>query len=103
MVNVDNRIIIYYRSNSIPNITYTFEITSVYPSTGSILGGNTITISGVGFSGNVSDYMAMIGNNECVVIDATDVELRCIVPSVAETYLIENTGTHACMFIFYYF
>lgn len=55
-------------------------INSVSPNMSSIYGAIVLTITGNGFSNNISSITVMIGSNVCPVIQATASQLQCTVP-----------------------
>ncbi|XP_030003200.1 fibrocystin-L-like [Sphaeramia orbicularis] len=75
-------------------IEYILEVHSVSPLFGSLLGGTRLTISGSGFSTNISDNKVSVGEAECEVMDASENELQCVVESEEETHIVTNQGVH---------
>ena len=66
-------------SNS-PVVESEARVTSLTPSTGSAEGGNTITISGYGFSSQISNNNVLIGNKPCQIMYSNYTTIRCVVP-----------------------
>ncbi|XP_066271366.1 fibrocystin-L-like [Branchiostoma lanceolatum] len=58
--------------------TYTADISSISPTTGSLGGGTVLTISGHGFS---DSHVPYLGDQECVVVSITYTDVTCITPS----------------------
>ncbi|XP_061682368.1 PKHD1 like 1, tandem duplicate 1 [Syngnathoides biaculeatus] len=75
-------------------IEYVLEVHSISPTRGSLMGGTQLTISGNGFSQNISDNKVYFGDSECEVRVASDTELRCVVQSQEETHIVTNQGVH---------
>ncbi|XP_061122944.1 PKHD1 like 1, tandem duplicate 1 [Syngnathus typhle] len=75
-------------------IEYVLEVHSISPTTGSLMGGTQVTVSGAGFSQNVSDNKVYFGESECEVQVASANELRCLLQSQEETHIVTNQGVH---------
>ncbi|XP_057684607.1 fibrocystin-L-like [Corythoichthys intestinalis] len=75
-------------------IEYVLEVHSISPTVGSLMGGTELTISGSGFSRNVSDNKVYLGDSECEVQVASEHELQCILQSQEETHIVTNQGVH---------
>ncbi|XP_053349466.1 PKHD1 like 1, tandem duplicate 1 [Clarias gariepinus] len=56
------------------------EVTGVYPSTGSMLGGTLLTIQGNYFDQTDSPVMVLVGGSECSVQNVTDETIVCATP-----------------------
>ena len=56
------------------------RVTSLTPTTGSAEGGNTITISGYGFSSQTSNSNVIFGSEPCRIIYSNYTTIRCVVP-----------------------
>ena len=68
---------------------------SILPASGSIYGGQTVTISGNGFSGQVSDTIVMAGSAECSVTETDAGSVTCITPSYsagATDFVVTSNG-----------
>ncbi|XP_019729703.1 PKHD1 like 1, tandem duplicate 1 [Hippocampus comes] len=76
------------------SIEYVLEVHGISPTTGSLMGGTQLTISGSGFSQNVSDNKVYFGESECEVQVASENELRCRLQSQEETHIVTNQGSH---------
>uniref|UniRef100_A0A3Q2YMV4 PKHD1 like 1, tandem duplicate 1 n=1 Tax=Hippocampus comes TaxID=109280 RepID=A0A3Q2YMV4_HIPCM len=74
-------------------IEYVLEVHGISPTTGSLMGGTQLTISGSGFSQNVSDNKVYF-ESECEVQVASENELRCRLQSQEETHIVTNQGSH---------
>uniref|UniRef100_A0A3B4ZZ57 PKHD1 like 1 n=1 Tax=Stegastes partitus TaxID=144197 RepID=A0A3B4ZZ57_9TELE len=57
-------------------IEYILEVHSISPSSGSLMGGTMLTVSGAGFSNNTADNKVSIGDARCEVTVASENELR---------------------------
>uniref|UniRef100_A0A3Q2VVI1 PKHD1 like 1, tandem duplicate 2 n=1 Tax=Haplochromis burtoni TaxID=8153 RepID=A0A3Q2VVI1_HAPBU len=73
-------------------IEYILEVYSVSPLFGSLMGGTELTVSGSGFSSNVSDNTVSVGNAACEVTAASENELQCVVQSEEKTHIVTNQG-----------
>ena len=72
-------------AGSIGQLTSRMSITGISPSSGSINGGQVITISGGGYSGNVSDTTVTIGAAECSVKTVSPAQITCVTSSCTES------------------
>jgi hypothetical protein len=70
-------------ADDVEQLYYDLTITAVAPHTGGFRGGETITMSGSGFSETMDDNLVRIGGSRCTVSSATTTELQCIVPESA--------------------
>ncbi|KAM4540003.1 PKHD1 like 1, tandem duplicate 1 [Odontesthes bonariensis] len=75
-------------------IEYILEVYGVWPASGSLMGGTTLTMSGSGFSNNTSDNKVSVGGAGCEVAAASENELRCVVQSEEKTHIVTNQGSH---------
>ncbi|XP_030644362.1 PKHD1 like 1, tandem duplicate 1 [Chanos chanos] len=75
-------------------IEYILEVTSLTPLQGSLFGGTKVTVSGSGFSPNVSDYRVSMGGRHCEVISASEHQLECITQTGEQTITVTNQGSH---------
>ncbi|XP_025757857.1 PKHD1 like 1, tandem duplicate 1 isoform X2 [Oreochromis niloticus] len=73
-------------------IEYILEVYSISPLFGSLMGGTELTVSGSGFSSNVSDNTVSVGNAACEVTAASENELQCVVQSEEKTHIVTNQG-----------
>ena len=85
--------ILFFSLNSIENILYVFEVSSVCPNHGSIAGNTNITLYGLGFPDDVS---VVIGGSDCTVTDATSTELTCTTADLGKTHHIRNNASDPC-------
>ncbi|XP_030597029.1 PKHD1 like 1, tandem duplicate 1 [Archocentrus centrarchus] len=74
-------------------IEYILEVSGISPLFGSLLGGTELTVSGSGFSSNISDNTVSVGNTACEVTAASEKELRCVVQSEEKTHIVTNQGS----------
>ncbi|XP_078617899.1 fibrocystin-L-like [Branchiostoma floridae x Branchiostoma japonicum] len=65
-------------SNGTFMFTYTADISSISPTSGSPGGGMQLTISGHGFG---QDYVPYVGGRPCAVVDITYTDITCTTPS----------------------
>ena len=72
-------------AGSIGQLTSRMSITGISPSSGSIHGGQLITISGGGYSGNVSDTTVSIGDADCDVKTVSPAQITCVTSSCTES------------------
>ena len=75
------------------NFTYEFLVSSVSPCSGSLVGGNQLTVRGSGFMSGVSVHIS--GSDTGCVVDSMDYnEIKCTLPSITGTnHIISNNGT----------
>ena len=63
-------------------VTYQSTLTpllkSISPRFGSVVGNETVTFEGVGFSSTISDYTVIIDNRVCTVTFANDTHFKCL-------------------------
>uniref|UniRef100_A0A3P9KTK4 Polycystic kidney and hepatic disease 1 (autosomal recessive)-like 1 n=1 Tax=Oryzias latipes TaxID=8090 RepID=A0A3P9KTK4_ORYLA len=57
-------------------IEYILEVHNIFPLAGSLLGGTKLTVSGAGFSNNLTDNKVSIGAADCEVVAASKNELQ---------------------------
>jgi len=74
-------------------ISSVLEMTNVSPSTGSILGGTELTISGKNFGTDKNVVSVLLDNKVCDVSDVTDTVIMCSTASPAKTVELTNSGT----------
>eukprot|EP00051_Salpingoeca_urceolata_P019992 m.295984 g.295984 ORF g.295984 m.295984 type:complete len:3942 (+) comp19518_c0_seq1:299-12124(+) len=68
---------------AVPNITYGFTVDTVSRSEGGVLGGETLTLNGTGFSTVLTDNGISVGGQACVVTAASVSHVSCTVPAMA--------------------
>ena len=66
--------------DSSPKVSSVAQITSLMPTTGSAEGGNTITISGYGFSSQISSNNVLFGSEQCQITYSNYTTLQCVAP-----------------------
>ena len=66
--------------SSSPVVSSGTQVSSLTPNTGSAEGGNTITISGYGFSSQTSNNNVRIGSEPCQILYSSYNTIRCVVP-----------------------
>ena len=71
--------------SSSPMVTSEGEVTSITPATGSTEGGTILTISGYGFSSQMSNNVVLIGNLSCQIIYSNYSTIQCITPPQGST------------------
>ncbi|OWK56655.1 Fibrocystin [Lonchura striata] len=74
-----------------PLIQYLFEIFSIEPCCGSVLGGTLLTISGVGFSQNLALVSVSMDNQTCTVTHLEEETVWCLTPPAAN---LSNEDSH---------
>lgn len=75
-------------------IEYILEVHSISPLVGSLMGGTKLTITGEGYSSNISDIEVSIGGVWCEVTTAAEHELQCTLESNQKTFTVTNQGIH---------
>ncbi|XP_072562121.1 PKHD1 like 1, tandem duplicate 1 [Paramormyrops kingsleyae] len=75
-------------------IEYVLKVTSIHPTQGSLYGGTRLTVTGSGFSSNISQNLVSLGDVRCEVISASEHNIECIVQSSEKTYTVTNKGIH---------
>lgn len=79
-------------TNGISDISYSFKVTNVFPLKGSILGGSEVTITGLGFSSNMTDNMVTVGGTTCEITSADSTAITCHLNSPVQTHRVDNSG-----------
>ena len=74
------------------NVSYVLVVHSTSPDKGSILGGTVVTLTGEGFSSNMSDNQVMCGNKECALISSSNTEIKCLTADTGKIIKIDNSG-----------
>ncbi|XP_064635838.1 fibrocystin-L-like [Lineus longissimus] len=82
-------------TNSIPDITYDFELHQVSPKEGSLFGGTILTFTGSGFPEDITLYNIAVGEVSCTVLNATSTTVVGQLEEYYPTHNVDNTGTHA--------
>ncbi|XP_066530272.1 fibrocystin-L-like [Hoplias malabaricus] len=75
------------------SIEYVLRVTGLSPQLGSLYGGTTVTITGSGFSSNLTDNIVTLGDTKCEVTAAWDQQLQCVTQNNQQTYTVTNQGT----------
>uniref|UniRef100_A0A3P8VH65 PKHD1 like 1, tandem duplicate 2 n=1 Tax=Cynoglossus semilaevis TaxID=244447 RepID=A0A3P8VH65_CYNSE len=73
-------------------IQYILSVSGLSPRYGSLVGGTVLTVTGSGFSDDVSENKVLIGDAECEVTVSSSSELQCVLRSAEKTYIITNQG-----------
>ncbi|XP_061164553.1 fibrocystin-L-like [Saccostrea echinata] len=82
-------------TGSIPSISVQVrEITNVFPATGSLRGGTTLTITGQGFSPVTLENKVKVGDHNCDIKTSTTTELKCQIADTGKIHHITNEGIH---------
>ena len=78
-------------------VTYNFKVTSISPMMGSVLGGTTVSIDGLGFTNDeCNDIKIMFGDSyNCMIEMCTDSFIQCKTERITKTVEVRNTGSHA--------
>uniref|UniRef100_H2YQB4 Polycystic kidney and hepatic disease 1 (autosomal recessive)-like 1 n=1 Tax=Ciona savignyi TaxID=51511 RepID=H2YQB4_CIOSA len=80
-------------NSAAPTATYAFSVNSMSPSSGSLVGGTTLTLVGTGFT---SGATVTLGDVPCSdVTMASTSQLTCVTSSSGTTHTITNKGRHA--------
>uniref|UniRef100_A0A3P8VF56 PKHD1 like 1, tandem duplicate 2 n=1 Tax=Cynoglossus semilaevis TaxID=244447 RepID=A0A3P8VF56_CYNSE len=72
-------------------IQYILSVSGLSPRYGSLVGGTVLTVTGSGFSDDVSENKVLI-DAECEVTVSSSSELQCVLRSAEKTYIITNQG-----------
>ncbi|KAK3716577.1 hypothetical protein RRG08_039372 [Elysia crispata] len=94
LVQVDNKGYADLRTNSISDISYVFQVTSLSPGFGSLYGGTDLLIMGEGFSSNSSEMEITLGPHTCDITSVTINQIECRIADTGTTHIISATGTH---------
>ncbi|GFN92114.1 fibrocystin-l, partial [Plakobranchus ocellatus] len=94
LVLVDGKGYADLRTNSISDISYVFQVTSMSPSFGSLYGGTDLLIVGEGFSSNSSEMEVTLGPHTCDITSLTANQIECRIADTGVTHIISATGTH---------
>ncbi|KAM3595703.1 uncharacterized protein V6R79_001361 [Siganus canaliculatus] len=76
------------------SIEYVLEIHNISPLFGSLMGGTRLTVTGSGFSSNISDNKVSVGGADCTVKSASEKQLQCVMQSEEKTHVVTNQGSH---------
>ena len=82
----------FISSGALPQLTYNFKVTNVFPTSGALPGGTEVTITGEGFDSE--NTMASFGDSPCHQISATETELVCKIGHGQRVHKITNKGMH---------
>ena len=58
-------------------------MTSFYPTSGSVFGGQLVTITGYHFSSDITDNPVRIGYTDCLVQISNDTTIQCLTTATA--------------------
>jgi len=72
-------------ASSLSSLTSQMAVTAVSPSSGSVHGGQVLTVTGGGFSGNLTNTIVSIGEAPCVVVSTTPAEIICRTTNCTES------------------
>ncbi|KAL7883851.1 hypothetical protein SRHO_G00015090 [Serrasalmus rhombeus] len=75
-----------------PQIRYVLQVSGLSPQQGSLYGGTTVTITGSGFSPDLTDNTVTLGGTRCEVTAAWDHQLKCVTQKDEQTYIVTNQG-----------
>ena len=80
-------LLVQIHSESLQLFSVSGSPTQVYPPSGSVSGGTTIYIKGLGFSTNAADNQVFIGSYPCLIPadGATETSLACITSDTRQT------------------
>ena len=74
--------------------TYVLSVSGISPKQGSLSGGTVLTISGEGFSTNVTQNTVRLGDVQCGVFESTETQMKCRTPSGGRIADVDNSGSH---------
>ena len=99
----DYNVIVYVSGNGYADasdsvITSSPSVSSLLPVSGSIYGGQQISISGNGFSGSMDDTTVTIGSESCIVTSVSVDNILCITPANAEGSEIVTVTSNGVVF-----
>ena len=80
-------------SGTTTTVSYDFEVNSISPETGSLVGGSLVTLTGKGLDS--VGVQVLIGQAPCEVVSSDANKLTCTTPPVAARHIVDNSGTHA--------
>ncbi|CAG2205079.1 unnamed protein product [Mytilus edulis] len=81
-------------SGNIPKIEYKLVIKNIFPTEGSLHGGTRLTLTGQGFSTNMSLTEVKVGDYGCDIESATTTQIVCLIPDTSAVIKINNQGVH---------
>merc|ERR1712106_551167 len=70
--------------SSVGSLTSTMSVSAITPDTGSVNGGQTITIAGSGFCETTGATTVTVGGTDCVVSSVTPASVMCVTPAGAD-------------------
>ncbi|KAL6460366.1 hypothetical protein MHYP_G00303320 [Metynnis hypsauchen] len=73
-------------------IEYVLQVSGLSPQQGSLYGGTTVTITGSGFSPDLTDNTVTLGGTRCEVTAAWAHQLECVTQIDEQTYIVTNQG-----------
>ncbi|KAL3885610.1 hypothetical protein ACJMK2_025660 [Sinanodonta woodiana] len=80
-------------NGDLPSVNVQLDVTNVYPTKGSVLGGTKLTVTGSGFGEDSSDVEITIGDHVCDVEITKSTQVICQIPDTAKVHQITNQGT----------
>uniref|UniRef100_H2YG49 Uncharacterized protein n=1 Tax=Ciona savignyi TaxID=51511 RepID=H2YG49_CIOSA len=75
-----------------PTATYAFSVASMSPTSGSLVGGTTITLAGTGFTSGTAVTLGDVPCSDVTVVSAS--QMTCVTASSGMTQTITNDGRH---------
>ena len=76
-------------------VTYQLNLNDIQPRISSVLGGARLTITGRGFSDNMTENQVLIVGNECEIESSSLTSITCIAGKSTKTKVIDNNGVHS--------
>lgn len=81
--------------SNVNSIQYGLSVTSLNPSSGSLVGGTKLSIKGVGFGTESSKVKVQLGEDySCQVASVSNTEIECETEGASSTVTLDNSGLH---------
>ncbi|XP_033758179.1 fibrocystin-L-like [Pecten maximus] len=87
------------KDNELPSVECVFEVNGVNPSSGSVYGGTTLTVTGKGF---IPTLKVKAGSLDCDVTNSSDNQFICQIGRSQAVHYINNHGIHPNFGKYYY-
>ncbi|KAL3886654.1 hypothetical protein ACJMK2_026634, partial [Sinanodonta woodiana] len=92
-LNVGGNGFVVNTSGALPTVNVQLDVTNVYPTIGSLMGGTKITVTGSGFGMDSSDVKITIGDHGCDVDLINPTRVICQIQDTATIHQVTNQGT----------
>ena len=76
------------------DIAYILRVDNIFPTQGSLMGGQKLTITGQGFSTDADGNSVRLGDTVCAQESATDTQIVCQLDFATTVYSVTNQGIH---------